>query len=67
MPVRPSPTVIRCPACHWSQVFAPNSDAIPPGTLLAQCPKCGNQALEHKPAGVLKQLLAVFVQRIGSL
>ena len=65
MPVRPSPTVIRCPACHWSQVFAPSSDAILPGTLPTQCPKCGNHALERKPAGAVQRLLVEIEKRVG--
>ena len=64
MPVRPSPTVICCSACHWSQVFAPSSDAIPPG-MPTQCPKCGNAALEHKPAGAVQRLLAEIEKRVG--
>ena len=65
MPVRPRPSLISCPKCGWSYVFAPPSDAIPPGMLHTQCPKCGNTELERKPAGAISQLLAELGRCVG--
>ena len=39
--------------------MAPASDVLHPGQdLVASCPKCGNEELEHKAVGAVKGLLA---------
>ncbi len=49
MPVRPQPTCIACPACSWSMIYAPRSDALlsPPPS---RCPRCNSGDLLVTPA-----------------
>lgn len=49
MPVRPSPCVCKCPACHWLKVVWPRSDALQTGDYYTACPKCGNEHLKSFP------------------
>ena len=57
MAIKPKPVFFICPTCSWSKLFAPQSDALselPP----SECPKCGCDDLNVKPAGLLGSLVA---------
>ncbi len=60
MPIKPQPELIRCPKCDWKIVHAPQSDAlIEPRPDV--CPKCGNEELEVKPAGILDAAISPII------
>ena len=45
MPIRPGPITFSCPACGWSKIVAPRSDALKPGEYFDKCPVCGHEEL----------------------
>jgi peptide subunit release factor 1 (eRF1) len=60
MAFKPQPTTYNCPKCGWSKTVSPKSDALMPGDIIQECPKCGNDQLEAKRAGLVDQLLAAI-------
>lgn len=57
--IKPQPFELKCTQCGWSKTFAPASDVLHPGQgFVDNCPKCGNEELEHKAVGPVKGLLA---------
>ncbi|NLW04750.1 MAG: hypothetical protein GX029_05920 [Pseudomonadaceae bacterium] len=63
--IKPQPFELKCTQCGWSKTFAPASDVLHPGQdLVASCPKCGNEELEHKAVGAVKGLLAEIREQL---
>lgn len=58
MPIRPQPQTFYCPKCGWQKTTAPLSDALGPGDVYTECPKCGNREIEVRQAGVLEKIVS---------
>ena len=46
MPVRPLPKTYVCSKCGWKKTVQPRSDALGPGDVFLECPRCGNDKLD---------------------
>ena len=64
MPIKPKPFTFVCDECGWKKNVAPRSDALGPGDWFAHCPKCGNEALSHRRAGVIDRTVAEWLARL---
>jgi Zn finger protein HypA/HybF involved in hydrogenase expression len=47
-----------CPQCHWSRSYAPESDVLYLPNWAQQCPKCGHEGMQVKPANVIAAIIA---------
>lgn len=65
MPVLPRSTVYVCPACGWSAVVRPHSDALMPGEMFERCPRCDHAPLQQRDPGALAQGLARMLRWAG--
>jgi len=51
MPIPLRPLTFICPGCAWQKTTIPKSDALVIGRdFYGQCPKCGYEPLERRPA-----------------
>ena len=67
MPIRPHPLTHSCPACGWSHTTAPFSDALLPGDMPKECPKCRHTPIDHQRATPTQATLATLSQRLKRL
>ena len=61
MPIPPRPRTYKCPQCHWTRTYAPASDALFLPPWAHQCPKCGHEGMQRRPASLIDGVLARFL------
>ncbi len=64
MPIKPKPMKFTCPACGWSKVVSPSSDALMLGfDYFEQCPECGKDNLEITPISELEVVYEKIIKK----